>query len=276
VDQVGKRILQLQTLDATTFPTEKALRQHLSGFIEKLNNKAEYARSVCVTFNVILDRYVKEEMPSRHSTKGSYLSMIGKVIRHRWGTCLISEIRPADLHAWLRNLDIAPVTKEHLRSKMHHLFDLAIRWGYLPLGQNPTEIVKIKNVTRRTKESVLVLTEQFRNVAVRLPANVKMVVITMACLGLCVSEALGLKWSDIDPERRMVTISRSAYRGAIDEAKTLSSRAELPLHPILAELLKAWITEISLGHGKVESRERFPLFHTPDCGEITNSNAALH
>ena len=32
-----------------------------------------------------------------------------------------------------------------------------------------------------------------------------------------------------------------------------------------------------LGHGKVESKRRFPLFHAPDCGgELTNSPSALH
>jgi putative transposase len=39
---------------------------------------------------------------------------------------------------------------------------------------------------------------------------------------------------------------------------------------------EAWLTETSQGYGKVESKERFPLFHTLDCGEITNPNAALH
>ena len=39
---------------------------------------------------------------------------------------------------------------------------------------------------------------------------------------------------------------------------------------------EAWLTETSLGHGKVESKERFPLPHAPDCAEITNSVAALH
>jgi hypothetical protein len=39
---------------------------------------------------------------------------------------------------------------------------------------------------------------------------------------------------------------------------------------------EARLAEISQGHGKVESKQRFPLFHTPDCGEITNPNAALH
>jgi len=39
--------------------------------------------------------------------------------------------------------------------------------------------------------------------------------------------------------------------------------------------LEARLTETSQGYGKVESKERFPLFHTPGCGETTNPNAAL-
>ena len=39
----------------------------------------------------------------------------------------------------------------------------------------------------------------------------------------------------------------------------------------------AWLTEASLGHGKVESKERFPLSHTRDCGDGLSINpAALH
>ena len=40
---------------------------------------------------------------------------------------------------------------------------------------------------------------------------------------------------------------------------------------------RTWQPEASLGHGKVESKKRFPLFHAPDCGgEISTSPAALH
>jgi transposase InsO family protein len=34
--------------------------------------------------------------------------------------------------------------------------------------------------------------------------------------------------------------------------------------------------EDTTGHGKVESKERFRLFHTPDCGGITTKPTALH
>jgi integrase len=240
----GERVRKVQTFDSAIYKTEKSVRQHLEGFIVKLNEKTEYARSAGVTFNALLDRYIDEEMPARHSTKGSYTSIINKRLRPQWGLFLISDIRPADLHAWFQSLALAPVTKGHLRSLMHKLFDLATLWEYLPLERrNPIEIVKIKNVTMRSKESVVLSPDQFRDVVKRLPENVNMIAVTMGCLGLRVSEALGLKWSDIDWELQTVTIRRSAYRGAIDETKTTSSKAKLPLHPVLAELLVVWKTK---------------------------------
>jgi integrase len=101
-------------------------------------------------------------------------------------------------------------------------------WEYLPFDRrNPIEIVRIRNVTKRQNEAVVLSPEQFRDVIRRLPAHVNMISITMACLGLRVSEALGLQWQD------------SAYRGSIDETKTSSSKAKLPLAPLLADLLLA-------------------------------------
>jgi transposase InsO family protein len=39
----------------------------------------------------------------------------------------------------------------------------------------------------------------------------------------------------------------------------------------------AWQIKVPLGHGKVESKQRFPLLHAHDCGgELTNSPSALH
>jgi putative transposase len=39
----------------------------------------------------------------------------------------------------------------------------------------------------------------------------------------------------------------------------------------------AWQIKASLEHGKVESKQCFPLFHAPDCGgELSSSPSALH
>ncbi|MEO6965395.1 MAG: IS3 family transposase [Acidobacteriaceae bacterium] len=39
---------------------------------------------------------------------------------------------------------------------------------------------------------------------------------------------------------------------------------------------ETWQTEINTGYGEVESKQRFPLPHTHDCGEISTQLAALH
>ena len=269
VQEGGKRVPKLQTFSSSAFKTEKALRQHLEGFVLKLNAKTEYAQSADVTFNALLERYIEEEMPTRRATTGSYTSIINRHLRPRWGASLVSEIRPAEIHAWLQSLSLAPVTQGHIRSLMHKLFDLAMLWEYLPLGRNPIEIVKIKNVTKRSRESVVLSPDQFRDVVTRLPEHVNMIAVVMGCLGLRVSEALGLKWIDIDWQRETVTICRSAYRGSIDETKTLSSNAKLPLHSKLAELLGAWKRKQEEEAAEVDEADRESvewLFANPASG----------
>jgi hypothetical protein len=92
-------------------------------------------------------------MSAGRATRGSYTSIINKRLRPQSGGYLVSEIRPAEIHAWFQSLDLAPVSKDHLRNLMHKIFDLATLWEYLPLERrNRIEIVKIKNVTWRTKE----------------------------------------------------------------------------------------------------------------------------
>jgi len=237
----GKRVLKTLTFDGALYKTEKALRQHLEYFVLKLNQNSEYIRAANITFNALLDRYIAEEMPKRRSTQGSYRSIISNHLRPQWGKYVVSDIRAAEVHSWLQALDLAPITKGHLRSLMHKIFDLATLWEYLPLERrNPIDLVKIKSVTKRQKEAVVLTPAQFREVIRRLPAHVNMISITMACLGLRVSEALGLQWQDVDLREKVVSVRRSAYRGAIDETKTSSSKARLPLATVLVELLWGW------------------------------------
>ena len=67
----------------------------------------------------------------------------------------------------------------------------------------------------------------------------KTMVITVACLGLRVSELLGLQWGDVDFENLTVKIQRSVVEGKVNPTKTEASESTLPLDPDLAGALLA-------------------------------------
>jgi len=64
-------------------------------------------------------------------------------------------------------------------------------------------------------------------------------VITVACLGLRVSELLGLRWGDIDFENLTVKIQRSVVEGKVNPTKSEASESTLPLARELADALLA-------------------------------------
>jgi len=85
-----------------------------------------------VTFGALPDRYIAEEMLTRHSTRSGYSPILKNYLRPQWGSRVISEIRPAELHSWLPELALGLITQGHLRSLTHKLFDPATLWEYLP------------------------------------------------------------------------------------------------------------------------------------------------
>jgi integrase len=111
VEENGKRVLRSQYFDGSLYRTEKAVRQKVESQLLKLNEDTEYARAKDVSFNALLDRYIAEEIPKRASTRGSYTSIIKRRIRPQWGEKIVSEIRPADLHAWFQSLDLRRLSR---------------------------------------------------------------------------------------------------------------------------------------------------------------------
>ena len=199
VDSGGQRMLKTQTFNGKLYASEADVRRAVGASVPRLNDATPFTPPVAVTFGALLDRYIAEDMPSRKSTRDTYMSIIKNHLRPRWDKMLLPNIKPALIHTWFQSLKLPAVSKGHVRSLMRLLFDRAVLWEYLPLERrNPLELVKIKNVTKRSKEPVVITHDQFRAVMPQLPAHVNMVFVVAACLGLRVSEALGLKWSDID------------------------------------------------------------------------------
>ncbi len=103
----------------------------------------------------------------KYSTASSYLSVLNKQIRPEWGHKQLTEVKPAAIQAWLKQMDAAPKTKGHIKSLMHRLYEKAMLWELLEIQRNPLDFVEIKGVSKRRKRPIILTSEQFWLVAER-------------------------------------------------------------------------------------------------------------
>lgn len=195
-----------------------------------------------ITFGELVDRYKKEQMPERYSTRHSYTSWLDVHILPRWRYSSMESVAdPLAVEQWLAEIDLSPKSKGHLRGLMNILFTLAMKWRLFPIGRNPMDLVAIKGGIKRRSRPAILSQRQVALLLNNIPADyVRLFVILGMCLGLRLSEVLGLQWGDIDWEELQICVRRGVVQGRLGEVKTEYSEAQVPLDRELARLLRRW------------------------------------
>jgi integrase len=223
--QEGQRRRRARTVGSVAqYPTKGAALRVIEPFRLRLNLQHRFGRPT--TLRVLADRYVEQELPElRYSTQRSYLSALNQWIGPRWGDCLLEEVKPVPVEQWLRSLQLAPKSKVHIRSLLHLLYQYARRWELT--DTNPIELVRQKGGRRRIPR--VLTAEQIRLVLEQLSQPYRTMVLIAACLGLRVSEIIGLQWRDFDWENLTVMVQRSLVHGRVGDTKTEASFRPLPV-----------------------------------------------
>jgi integrase len=95
---------------------------------------------------------------------------------------------------------------------------------------------------------VIVSPEQAFRIMMQLDDVVRTLVFLVAVTGLRISEALGLKWGDLDYERKMIHLCRVwVGNDLIEHLKTEGSAAPVPLGDLLADVLRNWHQQTPYG-----------------------------
>ena len=228
------------------------LKSVLIGTVEKLPTQADAERAVeyfririnlqnpqhqfhSFAVGALIDRFMEQHVPKhcRKLTASVYRSLFEKHIRPKWGTEFLENVRTMALEEWLETMPHSRQVKSHIRGLMHTLFQAARRWEMVK--ENPVSLVRQSR--KRLKPPRALTAEEFKALLGNLAEPYRTMVITVACLGLRVSELLGLQWGDIDFENLTVKIQRSWSEGEICLTKTEASEGSLPLDPDLAEAL---------------------------------------
>lgn len=199
----------------------------------KTQNNGETVRSV-------IARYETERMPSRHSTARVYRSFLKNHILPEWGATHIQDVQPRPVELWLRQLPLSPKSKTHVRSLMHGLVEFAMWAGLLEISRNPISLVQNNGATRRTRKARSLTVEQFHALLKELHEPFATMALLCVCLGLRISEALALRWSDVDWFGSHLSIKRGIVEQIVDDVKTEGSAKTFALATELLDRLKSW------------------------------------
>lgn len=184
--------------------------------------------------------YEAERMPRRKSTARVYRSFLNNHITPKWGETQIQDVEPRPVELWLRDLELSPKSKTHVRSLMHGLVEFAMWAGLMAVARNPISLVQNKGATRKVRKARSLTAEQFNALVKALHEPFGTMALVCVCLGLRISEALALHWGDIDWLGLRLSIRRGIVERVVDDVKTEGSAKTFTLVPELVNRLKAW------------------------------------
>ncbi len=141
------------------------------------------------------------------------------------GATLITDLEPRPVELWLMSLPLAPKSKAHIRGLLRNLWDFAAWSGEVPRNdRNPMELVRIKGASKRVKTPRSLTVVEFQKFTQQLEEPFRTIALLCCCLGLRISECLGLKWADVDWLHGSLSIERAIVAQRVDDVKTSESR----------------------------------------------------
>jgi integrase len=112
--------------------------------------------------------------------------------------------------------------------------------GDVATQRNPMELVTIKGASKRTRKPRSLTVEEFQLFVHRLGEPFHTICLVCVCFGLRISEALALKWSDVDWLNGKLSVQRGIVRQRVDDVKTETSHKAITVTQTMIEALKLW------------------------------------
>ena len=197
-----------------------------------------------VTVTQLVKHHTDNELPSKaHSTQRTVETSLNIWVRPQWGEHRLSDVRTVEVESWLHGLLLANATKAMIRNAMHVIFAHACRHEWLQ--KNPISLVRQSAKRKKTPDALDA--EELKKLLVGLQNPARALVFLTAATGLRVSEALGLKWSDVDFGAGIINLDCAVVHQHVGELKTEASQKPVPIDGALATALRDWSTQSPYG-----------------------------
>ena len=251
-DALGKRkFVYSKDLKSLREKEENILKNKLDGLDVYVMGKAD--------LNYVFDRYLATKDDLRSTTYTHYVYNYNRYVRNGFGKKKIAEIRYSEVLLFYYSLldkGLSISTVENVHTLLHPTFQLAVR--DMIIRNNPSDGVlaelKKNRFSDKQVKHALTLDEQ-RSFLNYLNDNKnlkwKPVFIVMFGTGCRIGEVIGLRWDDIDLEKRSISINHNiTYGPRADKGFKCEYRVSLPKTeagirtvPMLDEVYDAFMEE---------------------------------
>ena len=111
--------------------------------------------------------------------------------------------------------------------------------GLLDISRNPISLVQNIGATRRVRKARSLTAEQFHALLKELHEPFATMALLSVCLGLRISEALALRWADVDWQGSRLCVQRGIVEQIVADVKTEGSARTFNLTGEMLERLKS-------------------------------------
>lgn len=231
--------------------TGKRKKKKKEGFATKREAQAfernflsEYAGMPDITFETLVKAYLdKASLRVKASTLANITTIIKIHMLPFFGDMQINDITAITVSAWHDSLikkELSISYMQTLHAKLTTLFAFAVKYYSLP--KNPARIAGNIQGTKNKRMDFWTL-DEFRKFAMCLkkPLHI-MAFYTLFWSGMRVGELLALTWSDIDFEKKTISISKTLYmvngKQTITTPKTVTSNRTITMPNFIMAMLK--------------------------------------
>lgn len=229
----------------------------LNRLIEEFNQakeKAKYSvnyRKTMITLNEWFEEWFSEVKV--HKIKETSISPMKNNFKRTFGFYLgtkkLKDIKPLDVQKALNAMEKDGIANSAMREALGRLREcMEFAVGNQLIVSNPCLIVEVPWTYKKAKEEIALTQEEQNTLLNEVEDSWYKELFYFMCLtGVRVGELGGLKWSDIDFSKKMITIRRSLscsyYNGVKKEVlvspKTVNSTRKIPFLGEMEEILKS-------------------------------------
>lgn len=214
-----------------------------------------------LTLNDCFDRYISQKFNLKETTKANYIYMYKRFVRPTFGRRKISEIRFSDVKEFYLSLlkeGIKANTLESVHTVVHPALQLAVRDGLIVNNPSDFAMTEIKRsklwdapkrraLTIPQQKAFMNYLESDREYEGWLP-----IITVLLGTGMRIGECLGLRWEDLDFEKRMISVNhnltdRPDSNGKCEKhIQTPKTDAGTRTIPMIQEVFEAFLSEYEI------------------------------